>query len=200
MATIAENLQTLIDQKKAIKESLENHGKEVTNELCTYAPLIDTLENPEEVVYCVTFDGENKKFAQLHGSEKVTLTATANDIRINTSAITDTGYTDGTKEIPAYHTRNGAIKIKANNAFKIPFYNMRYDYTELQAMTAPYNTSTSDSVAVDRVVIENSVYNVGSTEVISSVIKNSTSKSIDFGITNGGLDYVIRYFTYRKEV
>ena len=66
-------------------------------------------------------------------------------------------------------------------------------------MTAPYNSSVSESVAVDRVVIDDSVYTTGSTEPISTVTKDDENKSINFGIMNGDSPSVIRYFTYREE-
>ena len=66
-------------------------------------------------------------------------------------------------------------------------------------MTAIFNKNLTDSVAVDRVVIEDSVYLPGSVEAISTVTKDDENKSINFGITNGDSPSVIRYFTYREE-
>ena len=66
-------------------------------------------------------------------------------------------------------------------------------------MTAPYNSSLDDSVAVDRVVIEDSIYLPGTTDPISAVTKDDANKSINLGIMNGKSPSVIRYFTYREE-
>lgn len=197
MATIAENLQTLIDQKAAIKASLENQGKEPTEELGTYAELIDTLENPDEVTYCVTVDGENKKYAQLYRSEKVTLTATANDIRIDTSAITDTGYTEGTKDIPVYHSRYGKKILLSGKEAVIS--NPEYDYKELMASIATYNSSTTDSVSVQYSSVDNALYEAKTTTKVSDITKDSTNLQINLGTTVSEKS-VLRYFVTREEI
>lgn len=202
MATIQENLQTLADIKANIKSSLENQNKAPTNSFATYSGLVDGLENPDDITYCVTLDGESKAYAQLHGQEKVTLTATANDIRLNTSAITNEGYTEGKKDIPVYHTTRGAVAVRPNGEFKITSLKDkdRYDYTELQCLIAPWNTSIEDSVAVDKSVLYDAVYQAGSTEKLADVIKDVANKVIDLGIANGSTPYVIQYMTCKEEI
>lgn len=200
MATIAENLQTLINIKANIKAALENQNKTPTESFATYPDLIDGLENPDNVSYCVTVDGEKKVFAQLYGEEKVTLTATPNDIRLDTSAITNEGYTEGEKEIPSYQTTRGAVAIRANGEFKITSLKERYDYTELFCVIAPYNTSLSNSVAADKTVLYDAVYPVGSTEKLADVIKDAVNKVVDLGIVNGEQPYVIQFMTYKEEM
>lgn len=152
----------------------------------------------EQTVYVIVTE-EGKKYAQLNSQEIVELTATANDIRLGTTAVTEDGVTEGTKDIPSYHTKQSARFVRANSPFVLPFFDQQYDYTGLQAMTAPFNESMSKSVAVDRVVIEKSVYLPGTTEPISTVTKDDANKSINFGIMNGDTPSVIRYFTYREE-
>lgn len=201
MKTIAENLQTLLDNKKAIKEALESKGKAPSDTFSTYPDLIKELDNEEQVSYVLSnADGSKKIYAQLSDKAPVKLTATPNDIRENTVAITNDGVTEGTKEIPAYHTTQGYQLIPANSEFKISKFPKEdlYDYTKLQAMTMPYNTSLNDSVAVDRAVIEEQVYNAGSTEAVSNVTKDDASKSILLGIVNGDTPAIIRYFTYKE--
>lgn len=155
------------------------------------------FEEAKTIYMIVTEDGE--EFAQLTTQETVELTATANDIRLGTTAVTEKGVTEGEKFIPSYHTEQGVRVIRSNEPFVLQFDNDLYDYTELQAMTAPFNKSISNSVAVDRVVIENVVYLPGTTEPISTVAKDDENKTINFGVTNGDTPSVIRYFTYREE-
>lgn len=201
MATIQENLQTLADIKADIKVSLENQNKAPTNSFATYSGLVDGLENPDDITYCVTLDGENKTYAQLHGQEKVTLTATANDIRLNTSAITNKGYTEGEKDIPSYYTTRGYVAVRPNGKFEIStLKNDRYDYTDLQCLIAPWNTSIEDSVAIDKTVLYDAVYPAGSTEKLADVIKDAANKLIDLGITNGTTPYVIHFMTCKEEI
>lgn len=201
MATIAENLQTLIALKGTIKAALESQGKEPGEKLSDYVGLINDLENPEKVVYCLTIDGEQKTFTQLYGEQKVELTATENDIRKGSTAITKKGYLEGEKVIPAYNTSQGFVVIPANSECKIESLSSqdRYAYTKLQAIITPFNTSLSNSVAVNKVVIDDYVYNVNSTEKVSNVTKDDENKSISFGIINeGNTPMIIRYFTYKE--
>ena len=156
------------------------------------------FEEARNVYLVVSDDGE--EFAQLITQEPVELTATANDIRLGTTAVTESGVVMGEKYIPAYHTRQGVKYVRPNIEFVLSFGDDQYDYTKLQAMTALFNTTLSNSVAVDRVVVEDGVYLPGTTEPISTVTKDDENKSINFGITNGDSPSVIRYFTYREEV
>ena len=138
-------------------------------------------------------------YAQLESQEMIELTATPNDIRLGSVAVTETGVVEGEKDIPAYNTKQAVAAITANSEFKIKFKDRYYDYTELQAMIAPFNKSLAKSVAVDRVVIEDNIYNVNSTDIISVITKDHENKTINFGITNNETRYVIRYFLYREE-
>ena len=76
-----------------------------------------------------------------------------------------------------------------------------YDYTKLQCIICPFNTSISDSVAADRVVIDGNLYEVNSSTVLSEVTKDATEKAIKLGITNdSSSSYIIRLFTYKEEL
>lgn len=201
MKTIAENLQTLVDNKKSIKTALENQGKEPSDKISEYAGLIDELENPDQVTYLVTVDGENTAYTVLHGQEKVELNATPNDVRIGTKVIAENGIMDGEKDIPAYHTTRGSVAVFSNADFVIDVLKGdRYDYTELFCVIAPYNTSLRDSVAVDKSVLYDAVYPAGSTEKLADVVKDAVNKAINLGITNGDTPYVIQFMTYREEI
>ena len=196
MATIQENLQTLRDIKSDLKTSLEAQSKEPTNQFVTYSDLVDTLENPDEITYCVTLDGENKAYAQLHGEEEITLTATANDIRINTSAITDEGYTEGTKEIPAYISQTGKKFVLAGKeaTLTIP----KHNYSQLQATISHFNTTVDDSVEVVMVTIDDSVYEAKSTNKLADITVDDATMTINFGVTVDQKS-VLRYFTMKEE-
>lgn len=133
--------------------------------------------------------------------QKTVFTATDNDVRQGVVYAGAEGVSTGTKNIPAYRTEQGAVTIHSNESFSILLDEYeKYDYTKLQCVISKFNTTLSDSVAVDKVVIEDSVYATGSTTALASVTKNQTTKSIDLNITNGtSNNYVLRYFTYRKE-
>ena len=128
---------------------------------------------------------------------EVVFTATENDIRKGTVAATDDGVTVGTKEIPSYHTSVGYKIVTNGSKFVLPL--QYYDYIKLQAMMCPYDTSIVNSVAVEKVVIEDSVYPVQSTTAESSITIDIVNKGVDFGITNNtGSTYIIRYFSYKE--
>lgn len=150
--------------------------------------LILTDENGVEVVGVVV-------------GQKTVFTATDNDVRKGMVYASDGGVSTGTKDIPAYNTTTGVVAIPADSELKFKLDKEdSYDYTELQAMIMPYNSTASDSVAVEKVVINDNVYNTGSTTIISTVSKDTTNKAISFGINNGSTPTIIRYFTYKEEI
>lgn len=126
--------------------------------------------------------------------------ATANDVREGKIFACDEGVKTGTKIIPAYHTTEAVIAIPVGSNCEIPLSNMdKYDYTKLQVIVCSYNTSLSDSVSAEKVVINDCLYNVGETIAISNVSKNVDTKTINLGITNNGPNpLILRYFTYKE--
>lgn len=161
------------------------------------AEMITHLET-EDSAYILVDDYGNEVVATLV-DDGVVLTSTPNDIRIGTTAITGDGVTEGTKEIPAYHTTEGYKLIAAGKECKLsglPDYN----FTKLQALFCAYNGSMNTSVSTKKVTINRSVYAVDSTEVVSVVTVDAENETIKFGITNDGSSpIVIRYFMYREE-
>ena len=150
----------------------------------------------------VLTDSNGNEFTGVVTGEKTVFTAIANtDIRAGKIAATSDGIVTGAKDIPGYHTTSGVCAVPANSEFQIIINGGNYyDYTELQAMTMPFNSSMDESVAVDRVVFNDKVYNVGSTDVVANVIKDDANKAISLGITNGNTPAVIRFITYKEEL
>lgn len=157
-----------------------------------YSPLGRTMvlqdESGNELAIGVVIDQE-KKF-----DAKVT------DVRINKNFVNDEGALIGENTI-TYRTEQGYRLISPNQDFVLPLkqYN-HYNYTKLQCMFAPFNTSINDSMAVDKIVLNDSVFSVNSAEEIASVTKDDDAKSINFNITNTSESiYLIYYFTYCQE-
>lgn len=149
--------------------------------------LILTDESGNEVVGVVT---ENVQ----------AFSATPADVRINKTFVSDNGIETGENTI-TYRTEQGFQLIRPGQDFVIQLkeYN-QYNYTGLQCMIAPFNTSSNDSVAVDMVVLRNGVFKVNSTEQVASVTKDDIAKSINFNINNTSDNfYCIYYFTYCQE-
>lgn len=197
MATIAENLQTLLDQKAAIKAALENKGKAPTEELGTYAGLIDTLENEEQISYVLTNgDGSARAYAVKSAEEAITLTATENDIRKATTAITDKGYTEGQKDIPAYHTQTGKKIVQAGATVSITLED--YEFTHIHAMLSTFDTNIAGSVSVYANVVEGALYAANSNTKLADLTIDAETSTINLGITAENKS-VLRYFLIREE-
>lgn len=198
MATIAENLQTLVNNKAAIKAALEKKEKNPSDVLGSYAELIEELDNEEQVSYVLTnADGTQKVYAQLSSKEPITLTAGANDIRKNTSAITNEGYTEGTKDIPAYFSTYGRKFVLADN--EVTLTSPEFDYKNIMVTIAPFNSSVDESVEVIYASIDDSMYEANSTTKVSDITVDLENETIHFGITVSELS-VLRYFVVREEV
>ena len=146
-------------------------------------------------------DNGNNELTGVVVDSQVIFTATDNDVREGIVYAGDCGVSTGTKDIPAYHTSEGKRLINAGSNFTIPLSTGdRYDYTALQVLICEYNTSLSDSLAVDRVGIKDNIYAVQSVNVISNITKDHDDKIINLGITNNtNKKFVLRYFTYKEE-
>lgn len=149
----------------------------------------------------ILVDEDGNQLAAIASDERVELTAKADtDIRAGTTAITNDGLVEGTKEIPAYQTTQGRRVIKAGEELVIPFYSDEYQYTKLQVIVCAYNTSVSDSVAAQMVVIDSKVYEVGSTTELANVTVDAEKQSIDLGITNtSGSSLIVIYVTIKED-
>lgn len=150
--------------------------------------------------YLLVDESGNEVLAVLM-DEGVELTATEDDIRVGTTAVTETGVTTGTKAIPSYHTTEGVKVIPIGSVFEtVPMADSeKYDFTKLQAIVCPFNSTIDNSVAAEKVVIDEGVYAVNSTELLSSVMRDREKKTISLGITNDSdKTYLLRYFTYKE--
>lgn len=160
----------------------------------------EVARNVEDVVSYILIDTDGNEIPAVLVDEEVVFTATSNDIRSGTVAATEDGVTVGEKEIPAYYTTEGVQLVPAGTDFIISIKD-RYDYTKLQAIICPFNTSLADSVAAEKVCISDDIYAVGDTTVLATVTVDHDNGSINLGITNDSdSSYVIRYFTYKEEV
>lgn len=148
--------------------------------------------------FILTDEDGNELTGVVVGQETV-FDATDNDVREGKVYASDEGVSTGTKNIPSYHTTEGWKLIPNGSEFSIPFTDNRHEYTKFQAIICAWNTSLSDSVAAEKVAIENSVYSVLSTTAESAITVTNGPNSINLGITNSsGSPYLLRYFTYKE--
>lgn len=150
----------------------------------------------------VLTDKNGNEFTGVVVGERAVFTANAaQDIRKGKVAATDAGVVTGSAIIPNYETCTGQIVVDPGSEFQLTALteNDMYDYTELQCIICPFNSSVDESVSAEQVVIGDNVYGVNSTVIVATVAKNKTEKSIDFNLTNTtDIPYIIRYFTYKE--
>ena len=147
----------------------------------------------------LTDENGNELFGVVTGSEQILTANALTDIREGVVAVTDEGIVTGSAVIPTYHTNEGSKMVKNGAAFE--FSTQQYDYTKMQAIICIFNTSLSDTVSADKVVINDNVYDVKSTTSLSVVVKRSTETGgiISLGINNtSGSPCIIRYFMYKE--
>lgn len=163
-------------------------------------PLPGSGGGSTELETYILIDEDGNEIPAVFVADEVVFDATENDIREGMTAATAEGVTTGTKVIPSYHTTEGIKYIPVGDPLSVTLIDQdRYDYTKLQAIICRYNTSLPESVATEKVSIDGSTYAVNSADVIASVIKDHTTKTIDFGIINNGdSPLVLRYFTCKE--
>ena len=196
---LIEKIKAIAD---AIREKTGSSGLLTLDEMPEMIAAMDagsgavTLDNTYILV-----DEDGYEIPAVLTEEEVVLTATAaSDIRIGTTAVTDEGVVTGEKEIPAYITREGRVRISPGNPIVINLYSIDYQYTKLQALLCEYNTNIANSVSTIAVVIDDSVYDVSSIDAKSTVTSDATTQSINLGLVNDSDDYlVVRYMTIREE-
>lgn len=146
----------------------------------------------------LTDENGNELFGVVTDSEQILTANASTDIREGVVAVTDKGIETGSAVIPNYNTHEGS-KLILNGKSLVLYMPRYYDYTKLQAIVCSYNTNLTNSVSSEQVVINDNVYAVRSTDIVSSVTIDANSESINFGITNtSGSPCLIRYFMCKE--
>lgn len=132
--------------------------------------------------------------------EETIFTATDNDVREGSVYASDGGVSTGTKVIPSYHTTEILRYIPVGSDVTIPLPTLnKYDYTKLQVIICDFNENMSNSVSATKISILDKVFDVNSTNIVSNVTKDETTKSINLGITNNStVPWVVRCLTYKE--
>lgn len=133
---------------------------------------------------------------------EVELTATANDIRLGKTAVTLNGVIEGEKIIPAYYISQGFRVIEPGSAVTLPNVYAdvdSYDYTKLQCIICLFNSTLLNSVSAEKIALDDKVYNVKSTDVLSEITKDHATKTVNFGIKNNtDKPIILRFFSYKE--
>lgn len=193
----ADLLEQLITSKKNLADTLVSKGEEADfNE-----PFSDLVQKAADYIpktYIFVDENGNETVGTLVAQETV-FDADVNDVREGKVFASELGVKVGEKVIPTYHTSEGYVVIMPGSVFAITKLKNRYDFSKLQALMCPFSSSISQSVATDKVAINEGVYEVNSTKLLATVQKDSEKQHINFMITNGSdTPYILRYFTYKE--
>ena len=150
--------------------------------------------------YILTDENGNEMATGVVVGEKTVFDATPADVRVDKVFASDEGVQVGI-DTKTYRTTFGIKYILSGESFSIPLDKYdSYNYTKFTAMISSFNTSDLDSVAVNKVSVNDAVYTVNSTTKLSDVTKNTSTKSIDLNIVNNtGSTCIIYYSTYKEE-
>ena len=174
----------------------------VTGDNSSFTPeeMIDKVATIMDSAMYLLVDDEGNEIPAVFVENETMFTAEANDIRLGKVAASQNGVVEGTKDIPAYYAEQGLVTVKAGKPIDIPLFSDMCHYTKLQVIVCAYNTTTKDSVAAEKVVIEDKVYNTGSVTVLSSVTVDSNAQTIKLGLTNDSDNaLVVRYMNIKEE-
>lgn len=183
-------------------EGLGDSIRSITGSTKRFTPeeMIDEVTNILNAATFILVDKDGNEYPATFLESAPVFTATANDIRKGVTAITAEGLTVGTKEIPTYRAVEGYSVIKSGNSMNISLFSDMCEYTTLQAIVCGYNTNFRDSVSAEKVVIDNNVYEVGSTVSLASVTVDAGSQTIKLGITNDNAsNSIIRYMIIKED-
>lgn len=194
-----ELLKQLISSKQNLASTLVDKGEEASID----EPFDDLVEKAGNYVpkTMIFVDEDGNETVGVIVSEETIFDATVNDVREGKVFATEHGVKTGEKVIPSYITTEGFAVFFPGERMELPFPGKRelYEYSKLQAIICPFNKSIMDSVAAEKVSINDNVYNVQSVESVSKVLPNPGSKTIDLGIVNdSNNDYVVHYFTFKE--
>lgn len=195
-----ELLRQLIASKKNLSDTLVSKGEEAEFS----EPFDDLVQKAADYIpkSYIFVDENGNEIAGALVSQETVFDATENDVREGKVFASEVGVKTGTKVIPSYNTREGIKMITVGSKVEIPNIDSAvdyFDYTKLQTIICSFNTSITNSVSAEKVSIGDSVYNVLSADILSSIIKNHDTKTIDFGIVNDSdTPIILRYFTYKE--
>lgn len=146
-------------------------------------------------------DGSGNTFIGAVTDSEVALDATRDDVKIGKFFAANDGIQEGINTI-TYRTETASRLILPGEDFSIPLSNYnQYDYTKFQCIIVVFNSDYSTNAESYGITIDDNVFSTTTSEKISSITKNSNTKSIDLNLTNtSDKTYSIRYFTYHEDV
>lgn len=163
----------------------------------------EMIEEVKDILNATTFvlvDKDGNEYPAVYVDSDVLITATPNDIRKGTTAITAEGVVVGEKEIPNYRAVEGNVAIRSGRTMDVPLFSDMCEYTAIQVIVCDFNTNIDDSVAARKIAVDDNVYNVASTEILSTITVDPTLQTIKLGLANDSdKTAVIRYMIIKED-
>ena len=163
----------------------------------------EMIAEVEEILNATTFilvDKDGNEYPAAYVDSDLVFTATPNDIRKGYTAITAEGPVVGEKEIPNYRAQEGSVIVRIGKNLDIRLYSDMCEYTTLQAIICNLADPIENSVSAQKVVLDNNVYNVNSTNSLSVVTVKSDTQTIKLGLINDTDENVtIRYMIIKED-
>lgn len=145
-------------------------------------------------------DEEGNNFTGVVSEKLQIFNAKPSDVKLGKVFASDGGIRVG-ESTKTYRVRFESYLIFPGEEFSIPLeHHDAYDCTKFYATISVFNTTEFDSTSVEKIVICDSVCDVGSINKLSDISRNATTKSIDLHLTNDTNNiYIINYSMYKGE-
>ena len=145
-------------------------------------------------------DAEGNNFTGVVTENLQIFDARPSDVKLGKVFAAEGGVRVG-ESTKTYKVRFESYLIFPGEEFSIPLEHYdAYDCTKFYATISVFNTTEFDSTSVEKIVICDSVYSVGSINKLSDISRNAETKSIDLHLTNDTNNiYIINYNMYKGE-
>lgn len=145
-------------------------------------------------------DGNGNTLVGTVTDSAVVFDATREDVKVGKIFASNDGVQEGI-DTNTYRTTVGSKIIEPGENISIPLSQYdKYNYTKFQGVIVIYNSDYSTNVNVVGITIDDYVFSSSTSNKLSTITKNSVTKSIDFNVKNDTQNaYEVFYSTYYEE-
>lgn len=145
-------------------------------------------------------DGNGNTLVGTVTDSAVVFDATREDVKVGKMFASNDGVQEGI-DTKTYRTTVGSEIIKPGENISIPLSQYdQYNYTKFQGVIVIHNSDYSTNVNVVGITIDDYVFSSSTSNKLSTITKNSVTKSIDFNVKNDTQNvYEVFYSTYHEE-
>lgn len=129
-------------------------------------------------------DGNGNTLVGTVTDSAVVFDATREDVKVGKMFASNDGVQEGI-DTKIYRTTVGSEIIKPGENISIPLSQYdKYNYTKFQGVIVIHNSDYSTNVNVVGITIDDYVFSSSTSNKLSTITKNSVTKSIDFNVKN----------------